>query len=46
VVQTVENHLELSLGCTEDVAAIPIPSRQLSLLSDEQCVVEHYVAAV
>jgi len=42
----VENHLKLSLGYMEDVAAILIPLLQLSLLSDEPCIMEHYHAAL
>ena len=40
VVQTNENHLELSLDCIADLVTIPSPSIQFSVLSDRCCVVK------
>jgi len=41
MVQTNENHLELSLDCMADIITVPNPSLQFSLLSDEPYVVVH-----
>ena len=41
MVQTNENHLELSPDCMVDVVTVPSPSLQLSLLSDEPYVLVH-----